>query len=103
MAPLQKPLPRRQGENGISIADLDDELVVLALCELAANVPVAQFAELVLIELADEAAGELRRRVLRLAHSVFPQFRKHVVPISVRRPITRQRLPSRHRAWQRAA
>src|SRR5262245_37214232 len=100
---LLEPLPRRERQNRVLVADLDDEPVVLAFLKLAADVAVAQLAQFELVELVDETSGDLRRRVFGRPHAVLPQLREHVVSIAVRRAVSLQPLPSPRRAWPRGA
>src|SRR5215510_7046553 len=92
-----QPLTRREREDGVPFANLDDQPVVLTLRKLAADISFAQLSQLELIELVDETPGELRRRVFGRPHAVLPQLGEHVVPIPERGPISpgvsRQRLP----------
>src|SRR5215468_8801175 len=92
-----QPLTRREREDGVPFAYLDDQPVVLTLRKLAADVALAQLSQLELVEFVDERASELRRRVFGRTHAVLPQLGEHVVPIAERGPISprvsRQRLP----------
>src|SRR5437660_7315627 len=90
---LREPLPWRECEDRVLVADLDYTFVVLELRKLAADVAVAQLPQLVLVQLVDKPAGDLRRRVFGWADAVLPQLCEHVVPIPERRAISRQPLP----------
>ena len=83
-----QPLTRREREDGIPVANLDDETVIFTLRKLAADVAVAQLSQLVLVQLVDEPPGDLGWCVFRWAHAVLPQLGEHVVTVLVDRTIS---------------
>src|SRR5258708_38608512 len=72
------PQPRRPGEGRIAAAQRVDAIGILLLGKLAAHVPLAQPLDLVLVQVPDVIAHELRIRPRRRLDAVPPQRREDV-------------------------
>src|SRR4029077_13385349 len=97
----REPLVRLQREQPVAIADLDHALEILGLGELLAQQAVAQTAQLVAIQVADELVDQLRSRSPCGLHAVPTQLLQDLGAILER--ASRQAHPSRRRASRRAS